>query len=160
MPSIVEWEKRMDSPAFCAVFDRLSGSEVSSQEQQIDRYRRLLSRFGERFGPADVRLISVPGRTEIGGNHTDHNHGRVLAAAIHLDAIAAVAAADDQRWCWTRSVMRRIIRVTLDDLHLRSSERGTTAALVRGIAARFQALGHQIGGFRACLHSQVGIGSV
>ena len=159
MPSIVEWEERMDSPAFRAVFDRLYGSEVSSQEQQIDRYRRLLSRFGGRFGAAEVQLISVPGRTEIGGNHTDHNHGRVLAAAIHLDAIAAVAAADDHQVVLDSIGYAEDIRVNLDDLHLRPSERGTTAALVRGIAARFQALGHQIGGFRACLHSHVGIGS-
>lgn len=70
----------------------LYGSDRKIIETQTQRYAGLLSRFTAIFGEREnVQLISAPGRTEIGGNHTDHNHGRVLAASVNLDALCAVS---------------------------------------------------------------------
>ena len=96
----------------------------------------------------ELRLFSVPGRTELGGNHTDHNNGKVLAASIHLDAVAAVSARQDKQ-VFFRSAGHRDIRVDLTDLSIREEEKGDTEALVRGIAAEFTARGTPVGGFTA-----------
>lgn len=78
--------------------ERLKKAYVTEEnvKAQYDRYINLLNEFEALFGKdRDVRLFSAPGRTEVGGNHTDHNHGRVLAAGINLDAIAAASKNDE-----------------------------------------------------------------
>ena len=128
-------------------------------ENQKKRYCNLLKDFELVFGGSGyLRLFSAPGRIEIGGNHTDHNNGRVIAAAIGLDSIAAA-----------RSNRENIIRVhskdfssdtvTLDDLGVHSTETGSSSALIRGIAARFQQMGYAIGGFDAYTATDVPTGS-
>src|SRR4030042_3437026 len=66
----------------------LYGSEKSVVQKQTARYTGLVNAYCRQFGAGDLGLFSTPGRTEIGGNHTDHNHGRVLAGAVGLDAVA------------------------------------------------------------------------
>ena len=74
----------------------LYGADGETLEAQRKRYAALIRRHAELFGEKEgLRLVSAPGRTEIGGNHTDHNHGRVLAAAVNLDALCAVTPRDD-----------------------------------------------------------------
>ena len=74
----------------------LYGKDEQALNAQTERYAALVRRFAELFGDReDIQLISAPGRTEIGGNHTDHNHGRVLAAAVNLDALCAAAPRED-----------------------------------------------------------------
>ncbi|MBO4927317.1 MAG: galactokinase [Clostridiales bacterium] len=105
-----------------------------------------------------VFLFSAPGRTEIGGNHTDHQHGRVLAAAVDLDAIA-VASLNNLQQIRILSKGYPLIAVDLSDLSPKAEEQGTTSALVRGVAAQFQKLGTDVLGFDAYVTSDVLTGS-
>jgi galactokinase len=119
----------------------------------------LAGEFARRCSQAKPRWFSAPGRTEIGGNHTDHNHGKVLAAAVDLDSIAAAAKSDDGTVTIYSAGYHAPFVVMLDDLSVIPEERGTTAALIRGIASRFDQLGFKLGGFRACIDSDVPVGS-
>ena len=102
--------------------------------------------------------FSAPGRTEIGGNHTDHQHGRVLCGSVDLDMLA-VASPNEERVIRIRPAGFPPAEVALDDLTPHADELNTSAALVRGVAAKIAELGHPIGGFDACVHSEVLIGS-
>ncbi len=128
------------------------------EQRNAERWQRLLERHGEGGEAENIRCFSVPGRAEIGGNHTDHNHGRVLAAGVTLDTIAAVEARAKLEVV-LESVGFGTYRVPLDDLSPREEERNTTAALIRGVAARMRELGMGIGGFRATVQSEVLPGS-
>ena len=137
----------------------LYGNDESLLEAQRTRYASLIRRHAELFGDReDVQLISAPGRTEIGGNHTDHNHGRVLAAAVNLDALCAVSPRDDMNVRF-HSEGYAPINMDLSDLHPRAEEEGTTQALIRGVAAGMQKNGYRIGGFDAAVTSTVAGGS-
>ena len=127
---------------------------------QRDRYLELLESFEKLFpGNRDgVRLFSTPGRTEVAGNHTDHNHGKVLAASIDLDTIAAVTVRADDI-ITVASVGFPAITINLNELEAVESEKGDSAALVRGICARFRQLGMNIGGFDAVTTTKVLKGS-
>jgi galactokinase len=106
----------------------------------------------------ELRLFTAPGRTELGGNHTDHNRGKVLAASIQLD-VAAVAAPRDDHTVIFRSTAYPDVVVDLRDLSPQPGEAGRTEALVRGIAAEFAAQGTPVGGFTANADSTVLPGS-
>ena len=114
--------------------------------------------FAAAFGGVPARYFSAPGRTEIGGNHTDHNRGRVLAAAVNLDTLSAVSARNDLQVHLYSDGYAPLI-LDLNDLAVVESEKGTTAALVRGVAARMKELGYKIGGFNAAVTSSVASGS-
>ena len=117
--------------------------------------------FSAAFSDAQqggTALFSAPGRTEIGGNHTDHQHGRVLCASVNLDMMAC-AAPNGQNVIRIRSEGYPMLEVGLDDLLPRADEAGTSAALVRGVAARITQLGYTVGGFDACVTSDVLSGS-
>ena len=114
--------------------------------------------FAAVFGAAPQRYFSAPGRTEIGGNHTDHQRGRVLAAAVNLDTVAAVAV-NGTNTIRVQSEGYPLCQIDLGNLSIAKEEVNTTAALVRGIAARFTQLGHRIGGFDAYCRSTVLPGS-
>lgn len=105
-----------------------------------------------------IQLISAPGRTELSGNHTDHNRGKVLAAAVNLDTVAVVSPRQDllMRLC---SDGYPPIELTLDQLSPIPEEAGKTSALIRGVAARMQELNYPIGGFDAAVTSNVLSGS-
>ena len=106
-------------------------------EGQTQRFQALLRGMEETFGPrGPVAVFSAPGRTEIGGNHTDHQHGKVLAGSVNLDVIAAVAPSGDHT-IRIRSEGFPMDVVDLGDLAVREEERNTSAALIRGIAAWF-----------------------
>ena len=123
--------------------------------QQRKRYADVIDSFINLFGADRIGgLYSAPGRTEIGGNHTDHNHGRVLAAGIDLDAIA-VASKNTDHTVRVKSEGYRMDVVDLSDLSVQEKETGHSAALVRGVCARFQQLGYRIGGFDATTASRV-----
>lgn len=131
-------------------------AEVSLQRE---RYGKLLKTFEERYGSMEAGIFSAPGRSEIGGNHTDHQQGEVLAAAIHFDAIAVAAATEDG----TVSVYSEgygEVRFHLNDVSPEAgSEKGTTASLVKGVLAGLQNRGYKVGGFCACITSDVPGGS-
>ena len=128
-------------------------------KEQYDRYINLLNEFEALFGKdRDVRLFSAPGRTEVGGNHTDHNHGRVLAAGINLDAIAA-ASKNDENIVRVKSEGYSMDVVDATDLSVNPNEMGHSPALVRGVLAGFKKYGYKIGGFDATTASRVIAGS-
>ncbi|MEG1987580.1 MAG: galactokinase family protein [Oscillibacter sp.] len=108
-------------------------------------------------GP-EVTVFSAPGRTELGGNHTDHQHGCVLAASVNLDLLA-VAAPNGSDSIRILSEGYPLLSVKLDALTPQAEEEGTSAALVRGVAALMTAEGHAIGGFDAYVCSGVPAGS-
>ncbi len=118
----------------------------------------MLKKFEAEFGKKDVELFTSPGRTEIGGNHTDHNYGRVLAGAVNLDN-ACVAGRNGTNVIRIISEGYPQFQVDLKDLKPVKAEMYTSAALVRGICARFKELGHEIGGFDACIDGDVPKGS-
>lgn len=103
-------------------------------------------------------LISAPGRTEISGNHTDHQRGCVLAAAVNLETVAEVTLNNSNNIC-VRSEGYPETVVELDDLNIRDEEKNTTAALIRGVAAAFVQRGARLRGFDAEVHSTVLPGS-
>ena len=114
--------------------------------------------FAAAFGGAPERYFSAPGRTEISGNHTDHQRGRVLAGAVNLDTVAAVKpnGTDTIR---IQSKGYPMCTVRLDELEPVASEINSTPALVRGVAARFVQLGCEVRGFDAYCESTVLPGS-
>jgi len=104
-------------------------------------------------------FISSPGRTELGGNHTDHNDGRVLCAAVHLDSLACVAPRDDQTVELHSEGWAEPFRVDLGDLEPKPAERGKPEALIRGVAAAISRKGGMTGGFSGRMSSAVPAGS-
>ncbi len=159
MPNIQESKKLLNAPKFTEFFAELYGKKAETIRHHVDRYKRLLDRYQQNFGKADIQIFSTPGRTEIGGNHTDHNHGRVLAGAVNFDSIAAAAKTSDNSITMYSDSYPAPFKVDLKNLALDPQETGTTGALIRGIAARFKELNLQIGGFNACVTSDVAIGS-
>ncbi|MGM0377746.1 MAG: galactokinase [Bacteroidota bacterium] len=139
-------------------FRRLYGADQSVLQEQAKRYESLMSDFQSTFGSDDVDLFSAPGRTEIGGNHTDHNHGRVLAGAVNLDNIA-VAGKNGTNVIRIKSAGYPEFQVDLSDLHQKEEEKYTSAALVRGIVAKMKENGYDAGGFDACVEGRVPKGS-
>ena len=138
----------------------LYGDRDGMLVEQTGRYTGIIKRHEELFHETekDVLLISAPGRTEIGGNHTDHNRGRVLAAAVNLDTLSAVSARDDME-VHVYSDGYAPLKLDLTDLSVIEGEKGTTASLIRGVAARMKELGYKIGGFNAAVTSSVASGS-
>lgn len=114
--------------------------------------------FSATFGGAPTRYFSAPGRTEIGGNHTDHQHGRVLAGAVDLDTCAAVRE-NGTDWIRIQSQGYPLCQVNIRELEPVTQEQNTTAALIRGVAARFAQLGCTLSGFDAYAVSSVLPGS-
>ena len=114
--------------------------------------------FAAAFGGAPERYFSAPGRTEIGGNHTDHQRGRVLAAAVNLDTVAAVRLnGTDQIRIHSKGYP--MSEVNIKELTPKEEEINSTPALIRGVAARFVQLGCEVKGFDAYCESTVLPGS-
>jgi galactokinase len=143
------------------LFSRLYGNNQQVIDHHTKRYTTLAETFKKLFpyDQGEYHFFSSPGRTEVGGNHTDHNAGRVLAAAVHLDTIAVVKATDNNQITMYSEGYPELFKVDLSQLEPIDEERGTTTALIRGIAARFRQLGLSIGGFNAAVSSTVAKGS-
>jgi len=128
---------------------------------QPARYTAAIDRFLSLYPGADIgsiQIYSAPGRTEIGGNHTDHQHGEVLAASINRDAIAVTAPSGDDV-IKVHAEGFDPVTLTTSDLEVKEDEKGTTAALVRGVIAGLAGKGYKIGGLNAYITSDVLIGA-
>ncbi len=149
---------RISSPEANTILDRLYGPEgrESQRARWLDLVRGTLEAFPEHA--ENLRIFSAAGRTELGGNHTDHNLGKVLAASIQLDALAVVGPRDDTT-VRLRSPGYPDVVVDIEDSAIRPQEKGTTEALVRGIAACFKEKGIAIRGWTANVHNTVLSGS-
>ena len=137
---------------------------LDGSTQKLDGARaravRTAEAFAARFG-ADAQgaaLFSGPGRTEIGGNHTDHQHGHVLCGSVDLDMLAC-AAPNGLNVVRIQSEGYPELEIDLNDLEPKKEEENTSAALVRGVAAKIREMGHPLSGFDACATSTVLSGS-
>lgn len=130
--------------------------DSSLVEDQKKRYIAAIEKFIELYGDKEVEIYSTPGRSEVSGNHTDHQRGEVLAAAINLDIIAVVEKANDVK---VLSDDYDIKAISLDDLECKEEEKESSEGLIRGVLARFKELGYHIGGFNAYMTSDVLQGS-
>ncbi len=136
-------------------FELLYGETAGPAE----RYAGLCDAFAQMFGEErDIRFFSAPGRTEVGGNHTDHQRGRVLAGSVNLDVIAAVSANEDGI-VRIQSAGYPLDTIDLKELSPKEEETGRAASLIRGMCARMRELGYQVSGFDAYTTSNVLKGS-
>ncbi len=136
-------------------FTLLYGETEVPRARFCDAIDEFINLYGERD---NIRLFSAPGRTEIGGNHTDHQHGLVLAGSVNLDVIAVVSANDDGV-VRIKSKGYNMDEIAVDDLEIKSEEIGKARSLIRGVLAAFKNAGHSIGGFDAYTTSNVLKGS-
>ena len=132
--------------------------DATRSVRQKERYIRAVKEYAGQFGAGEVAIFSAPGRSEIGGNHTDHQHGEVLAASINLDAIAVTEKTAEPTVRLVSDGCEPII-IPLNDLQKRNEEEGTTEALIRGVLAGVEKNGYRIGGFQAFVTSDVLIGA-
>jgi len=139
------------------MLEALYGAEEA--DAQAARYARLAELAASEGAGPDLRFYSAPGRTELGGNHTDHNRGRVLCAAVRLDAVACVAPSGSSSVRLVSEGYADPIELDLSDLEPKPAERGTTAALVRGVARGLADRGVGPRGFAGRMHSTVLPGS-
>ncbi len=135
-------------------------SELYSDPNKArERYLGILEKFSELFGtPEEVGMFSTPGRTEIGGNHTDHQNGCVLAASVDVDALGA-AAENGTNEIRVLSEGYDLCKVDLSDLEVHPENEGNTGELIRGVAAQLKKRGYEIRGFDAYVSSDVLSGS-
>lgn len=152
----------IDEIAVSSEFEKIVLDLYGSSVGQADRYKKLYLSHIDNYGLSEGSFFSSPGRIEVIGNHTDHNHGKVLTAAISVDTLAFVTATDDN-----------IVRVNsegytpfecnLDDLTFVESEAGDSKALVKGIAKYFVDNSFSVGGFSAsvtsCVPAAAGVSS-
>lgn len=159
MTSIQNLGLFLDSPQAIDKLSILYGTQSKRLERMRERWRDLIHTYAVQFfAGEDVHLFSTPGRTEVGGNHTDHNAGCVLAAAVDLDLVSVAGRTDDGVITVYSEGYPEVI-VNTQNLQAEEEERFTTAALIRGICARMKESGWQIGGFNACMTSDVPKGS-
>lgn len=139
-----QWEERL--------------KEIYVDEQMIpyqkDRYIDALHSYESTFSNEEVEIYSAPGRSEIGGNHTDHQHGEVLAASVNLDAIAVVSKHIEPK-VQLFSKGYGMLEVDLHDLEQKKEEEGTSVGLIRGMAYGLKKNGHSIGGFKTYVTSDI-----
>lgn len=134
---------------------------VSKEESEYfsRRYLQVIEGYEKTFSQtSEISLFSAPGRTEIGGNHTDHQHGCVLAGSINLDVIAA-ASLNNERVIRVQSEGYPLDVIELDSLKVEEKEFNQAKALIKGVAAKFQQLGYELKGFNAYTTSNVLKGS-
>ena len=131
-------------------------TDPAAQQARYSRLRSLLENLGHKA--EEIRYFSAPGRTELGGNHTDHQNGHVLAGSVNID-MAAAAAKNEDRVIRVFSDSYAPIYVELADLGIREEETGSSAALIRGVAANLTNRGYTVGGFDLTMTSDVPGGS-
>lgn len=159
MRDIYKIKQDLADGVFEPVFENLYRADGQSSIIYAQRYLNLIERYEKIFPKTkEISLFSAPGRTEIGGNHTDHQHGCVLAASINLDIIAA-ASTNNENVIRVQSEGFPPDEVNLDNLEKNPEEYNQAKALIRGVAAGFKKLGYDIKGFNAYTSSNVLKGS-
>ncbi len=153
--NISELKQNIQNGKFDKEFTMLYGDVVVAKERYIEAVDEFVNLYGDRN---NIRLFSAPGRTEVGGNHTDHQHGRVLAGSVNLDIIAVVAQNDDNI-VRIKSKGYNMDEVDVSDLDKKETEQGRARSLIRGVMAAFKNGGYNVGGFDAYTTSNVLKGS-
>lgn len=119
-----------------------------------ERYRDMIEKFKKTFGDKDILMFSSPGRTEISGNHTDHNHGKVLAGSINLDCVGIAAKNNSSKVNVVSETFNQKFTIDLNNL-APSEKKAGTIDLVKGLLKGFVESGYEIGGFDAYITSNV-----
>ena len=128
------------------------------EKDMDERFSSLVKKHEELFNRTDIMIFSAAGRSEIAGNHTDHNLGLVIGATINLDTIACVSKRDDERVI-IASEGFPVVDVDISDLEVKEEEKNTTHALIRGIARAFKDRGYKVSGYQANTTTRVLKGS-
>ena len=159
MKSIPVWKQELSDGVHAARLASLYCCTPAETASEAARYAAVLDGLEKTFGShAEAGLYSAPGRTEIGGNHTDHQHGRVLAGSVNIDMIAA-AAPNDKNQLRVQSEGYDLCVIDLNDLEARKEEENTTASLLRGECAAFTQRGAKLAGLDVYISSNVPKGS-
>lgn len=159
MPNKQDTIKLLHSQEMRDLFSCLYGKEDQIIQEQIERYTQIVEKYIKKFPDSDIQLFSTPGRAELGGNHTDHNGGVVLASCVNLDSVAAAAKTDNHTITIYSEGYPNPFTVTLSDLEVKKDKQRTTTALIKGVTARFKDLEYSVGGFNAWIYSDVKVGS-
>ena len=156
---INELKNYVNSNDFDKIVSDIYCSTIKSDiDDQRARYLKLIDKAYELYGDGDYHIISSPGRVEIGGNHTDHQKGQVIAASINIDNLCIAKKSDDMKASFYDDIFL-MNEVDLNDLSIHEEEKGNTKAILRGIAARYNDLSYKYGGFKACQDMRVLVGS-
>lgn len=150
-----EIKSKIENGAFDSDFLMLYGETETPRKRYLNAVCEFENLYGDR---ENLRLFSAPGRTEIGGNHTDHQHGLVLAASVHLDVIAVVSE-NGGNTISIKSEGYPMDSIDITDLKIKENEIGKAASLIRGVCAAFCDAGYTLGGFDAYTTSNVLKGS-
>ena len=132
--------------------------DESKIKYQTERYIKAIEKFEKLYGEGEAAIYSAPGRSEVGGNHTDHQHGEILAASINLDAIAITRKTDDNMIHLISGTYKEIV-IDVSNLSYNESEQETTKALIKGVLKGAKDHGFNVGGFKAYITSDVLIGA-
>ncbi|MCB9219497.1 MAG: galactokinase [Ignavibacteriales bacterium] len=144
---------------FKEILEDIYGNDWNEHVVQLKRYNNLFELFNKHFDEKDVYIFSTPGRTEISGNHTDHNLGKVLAASINLDSILIASKNNSSEIILYSEGYDKPFKVNINELFKINTEEGTTSSLIKGIAYKIKELGFKLGGFNAFMTSNVLPGS-
>lgn len=142
------------SGCFDKTFNKLYADITAARK----RYADAIDEYVKLFGDGELYLFSAPGRTEVGGNHTDHQHGCVLAGSVDLDVIA-VASATDSDTVMIKSAGYPLDKLSVNDTEPIAAEEGKAISLIRGMCGLMQKAGYKVGGFNAYTTSNVLKGS-
>ena len=157
--NISELKNFINSDAFKDIVrDIYCSKKQEDIDDERERYLKLVDMADRLYGDGDYHIISSPGRIEVGGNHTDHQKGYVIAASINIDNLCIVKKSDDMKATFydEKFLMNE---VDLNDLKIHEEEKANTKSILRGTAARFNELSYKIGGFKACQDMRVLVGS-
>ncbi len=159
MKAVSEVKTALAGGGFAAELAYLYSCKEADTKYYADRYLEVIEEFEKTFGAAEeLSLFSAPGRTEIGGNHTDHQHGCVLAGSVNLDVIAA-ARPNGTNTVRIQSRGYKMDEIDLDDLEIHPEQYDKAIALIRGVLRKFVDLGYDVKGFDAYTISNVMKGS-
>ncbi|MCI5538325.1 MAG: galactokinase family protein [Oscillospiraceae bacterium] len=151
--------KKLESSRYDSFMKKIYFTDEKVKEQK-ERYKKVLSLYASLYGEdGDIRFFSAPGRSEVCGNHTDHNRGKVIAAAVNLDAVAAAAKNDENIVRVKSAEYTKSDIIDISVLEPVEKETGSSAALIRGVCRGFINRGYKIGGFNAATMTQVLSGS-
>lgn len=144
--------QQLDGGKAADFLEKMYGKDHAKENK--NRYLHVMEGFVQAFKNTDMYLFTSAGRTEISGNHTDHNHGKVLAGSINLDCVAAAAANGTDEIHIISETYNQRFTIRLDDLSP-SEKMAGTIDLTKGMLMGFQEMGYRIGGFDAFITSNV-----
>lgn len=159
MKSVMDLKQRLQSGALAEKLGWLYCCAAENSSGYADRYLHVLEQLDTQYGSHEAAaLFSAPGRTEIGGNHTDHQHGCVLAGSVNIDMIAAVGKNEMNQLRLTSEGYAPFV-IDLDDLEKKDEEENTSYAILRGICKAFADRGGKLKGLDVFVTSNVPKGS-